>query len=318
MIYQRLPGIQWRHERPNRLLVYLPDSVLKIEGTELSCAVDAVLSRASGGASRQELRDAACCQTGVKAGVYEYAFDLLIESRVLFGSETPNALTALQAYYYLKEGNAYLAERLMNSRIVCYCFVDDRPFLSRAFRIAGLRADIRALQPGGAVSYGDLTAHDAVACVGIPFHHPFARSLNSWAIGAATLVLFSEYGGGTGRVGPTVIGRDLACLDCVSARHAANGGGGPLEATEDGIPQLTEACLTPPVSHPILRELLLQHSVLEMSRILLRNAPASFGGYLELNATGATKRREVLKVPRCISCALHAPERYPFDAVAVS
>jgi len=317
MIYRLLPGIQWRRERPNRLLVFLPDSVLRIEGIELTNAAEAILSCLQAATSRQAIQDAAQISGIVKPAIIEFAFDLLVKSRVLVKSEKNEPLTDLEAYFYLTEGSIEIVGRLKLAKIVCYCFAGDRSALAHAFESAGFAADLRPLERRMVIPEDDLNNCDVVACIGLPFHHPFARALNRCAVEHTTPVLFSEYCGGTARVGPTVLGRNLTCLDCVSARHAANGGGAPLDPVDESQ-QGVEASPARPLSHPILRELLLQHSVLEISRIVPRNAPASFGGYLELNTSGVTLRREVLKVPRCVTCSPNVAERYPFDVTPIS
>ncbi len=317
MIYRLLPGIQWRRERPNRLLVFLPDSVLKIEGVELTNAAEALVSCSPAVTSRQEIQDSAQASGGVKPAICEFAFDLLVKSRVLVKSEKSEPLTDLEAYFYLREGTLEGVDLLKRAKVVCYCFTDDQSALAHAFQSAGLAAELRPLQQRMTIPKDEIDSFDVVACIGLPFHHPFARALNRFAVEQATPVLFSEYCGGTARVGPTVIGRNLTCLDCVSTRHAANGGGAALDPVDD-LTQTVEAWPARPLSHPILRELLLQHSVLEVSRIVPRKAPASFGGYLELNSSGETLRREVLKVPRCVTCSPNVAVRYPFDVTAVS
>lgn len=76
--------------------------------------------------------------------------------------------------------------------------------------------------------------------------------------------------------------------------------------------------LVRPLCHPVLRQLLVQHVVLESVRILQNDAPLSFGGYLEFGYSGLALRREALKVPRCVGCSYNPPEHYPFDVTPLS
>ena len=318
MSYSLLSGIQWQRDRPNRLLIYLPHGVMKIEGIELATAAEAILSQLPTPASTEQLKHRASATAQLKPSICDYALNLLVKSRVLVTLERNEPLSDLEGYFYLVEGSLQSATRLKQKRVIVYCFAEDSLALERTFHASGIgEVILRPLETRMNLPGEELSNCDAVACIGPPFYHPFARALNRSALEHFTPVLFSEYGGGTARIGPTVIGRNLSCLDCVSTRHAANGGGAMLE----NVDQWRDAVDASPVrtlSHPILRELLVQHSVFEISRIVLSETPISFGGYLELNSVGETHRREVLKVPRCVSCASNAPERYPFDVTPLS
>lgn len=289
---------------------------MKIEGVDLASAAEALLAcLPSAGAAKDQLLQAATAAAGVKPAICEFAFDLLVRSRILVESE--QVLSELEAFFYLRDGSLEGLTRLQQARVLTYCFAADRDDLAHAFEIAGMTAELRPLEPGAALPLNEPGDFDLIASIGPPFHHPFSRALNRQAVEGNAPVLFAEYGGWTARVGPTVLGRNLACLDCVSARHAANGGGAKL----DGIDDLQGAIVAAPtrtICNSNLRQLLLHHTVLEIGRVLMRASPVSFGGYLELNTAGETVRRETIRVPRCVGCSPSLPERYPYDVTPLS
>lgn len=313
---QLLIGIDWKRGRADRLVVFLPSGELTIDGVELAAAAEFLLiNLVTGPSSRGALLQRASDTLSEKVAICKYAYDLLLRARVIIEQEGP--LSEIECFYYFKDGDTKKIEDLKKANILLFCLDEDVADWVHAYKTLGMNVNIEISGPNSLPAALNDTKWNLVASVGPTFQHSFSRALNRIAVKGGIPVLFGMCGGLVARVGPTVFGRNLACLDCILARHSANGGGIKIDAIDDLHGDEVKD-LVRPLCHPVLRQLLVQHVVLESVRILQNDAPLSFGGYLEFGYSGLALRREALKVPRCVGCSYNPPEHYPFDVTPLS
>lgn len=311
---QILAGLDWSRMQADRLIVFFPSGALSITGIELASASQAILNESSRGVSSKEnlleRAAAAACARGV---ICRYAYDLLLRARALVEYDFSEALSEVECIHYYIHGNTLRFKKLREFSLLCFCVDEDVGAVKTAFELVGLNVTVRGPTPNSLEEAMKVGKGHLLVSIGFAPHDTFSRRLNQVAVATDSTVLFASCSGLVARIGPTVIGRNLPCLDCVSTRHAANGGGEMILTDFDDCTDSGTESLMRPLSPPALRQLMVMHAALESERILQRDAPVSFGGYLELSYSGHAVRREVLKAPHCVSCSAHSPERYPFD-----
>ncbi|MEZ4450579.1 MAG: TOMM precursor leader peptide-binding protein [Nannocystaceae bacterium] len=149
----------------------------------------------------------------------------------------------------------------------------------------------------------------------VPWRMPFARLLNDLAIERGRPILFGVCEGAIGRIGPYVLPRSTACLECVQSRILANAGDNEVKVAQSYRARLADRIPGPLPSHPAFRRAIADLLAIELSQILLMRPPVTLGGFVEHTYGSAlSRRRAALKVPRCPSCHPARPQRLAWDA----
>lgn len=320
-----LPGLSWIWETPDSLILFLPHGELRIAGGELSRVVEAILERAiDAPTSAGDLVDAATRRCDVREAIARYALRLLEEARCLRECDSDTLPGALDWLFWSRSGTSTISERIPAAMVHCLCYDDGCEALERSLSATGLGYAIEQFTNGStsasvAVRLTELaTDCDVVLVVGPRYSHPFTRALARAAVELDVPVLFVETGGLVARVGPTLLGRDLPCLDCLNARHAANGGV-PLNRAVDDLSTAGPIELPPPpLVPPNLRALAFELAAIELCRIVLSENFQTFGGYIEAEWRGEVRRRAVHRVPLCAGCAEVGIERFPYHVTPIT
>lgn len=313
MILRALPGLSWRRERPDILLVWLPNGNLHLRGVDMASIAEYALETVSVAACT---RDAAAAEIQARAGanhaLVNYVIELLLGARCLRELATADAPSEMDWLFWARSGHAFDAKQ--RPLVTCLAYDRDARALEEGLRNVGCDVSVCVIEPDmPAPEAADVLftqAADVFACFGAPINQPFTRALNRRATHAARPVLFGDVSGFVGRIGPTIFGRNMPCLECVRKRHAANGGE-PLPL--DDLDFETARAPPPPLAHPAVRALGLSVLTLEVSRFAAGETPQTFGSYLEVSWTTEVVPRTIHKIPGCSGCGHVCVERYPFD-----
>jgi bacteriocin biosynthesis cyclodehydratase domain-containing protein len=151
---------------------------------------------------------------------------------------------------------------------------------------------------------------------GLPYRLGLTASLNDLAIEHDKPVLFGACEGLVGRVGPYVIPRNTACLECATSRQLAHAGAPEQRTLPAYRARHRDIVPAPWPTHPVFEQAVLAQFVLELTRIVGRLGAQTIGGMLEYRfGDGCAERHTVLRVPRCPACHPARPARLPWDAI---
>ncbi len=318
-----LQGVTWLRETPESLVLFLPHGELRIAGGDLSRAAIAVLELATEEIySVDTLVNIATTRYGIGETLLRYALVLLEESRCL-GSFNGVAISDQLGWaMWARTGTNTARERLSSFRLTSICHSHNVDSLSASLEVAGFGRCVEALAADSGLAATQMERlageSDGLVVFGPRYAHPYTKALGRVAARLTLPVLFVEASGFLARVGPCLYGRDLPCLECLDARHAANAGA-PLSRPLDTLSTAIASDLPPPmIVHPTLQALAFNLAALELSRIAIGEVPQSFGGYLEVDWSGQVKRRVIHRVPFCPACSSKAIERFPYHVTPIT
>jgi bacteriocin biosynthesis cyclodehydratase domain-containing protein len=224
-------------------------------------------------------------------------------------------------FAYLGDGSEEAMKTLAEAPILALSAARSSAELEAALSSAGLRAQVLPLAPGTSCGAG-LEAADRIlgerrstlVVWGFPYRLPFARLVNDVAIRRRLPVLFGACEGVVGRVGPYVIPKNTACLECLNSRLLAHAGAPELRAFKQYRARFGDRIPDPWPTHPAFERTVASLLAVELSQIVLKRSPSTAGGILELSfADRSLRRHGVHKVPRCPSCQPGRPPRLAWD-----
>jgi bacteriocin biosynthesis cyclodehydratase domain-containing protein len=278
------------------------------------------------GREKAELALAAAQETDLEPKFLEYLLDLLANANCLHTDSGADGLPGTDnplAEFYASVGQdpGHNLSTLAAAKTVIVTPESRREALTGVLRAAGLGVDIRAIAPGHACraaldgikeQIGGETG--SLVAWNFPYRSPFARLLNDLALETSIPILFGTCEGLTGRIGPYVIPRNTACLECFNNRLLANGGAPERTSYEQYRARHTDTVPESWPVHPLFLDAVERLFVLELSQIVMNMPPRTIGAVLEYGfADSSLRTRPVLRVPRCEACHPARPPRIPWE-----
>lgn len=261
---------------------------------------------------------------GDERALVEYVLELMMQTRCLVERGAGAAPLDARGEFYAAVGldPEATAQTLAAARPILVAPATSAPRMQAALTEVGVTAEVVAADEGApcgpaldaaraalAGASGPLVAWD------IPWRMPFARLLNELAIEHDRPILFGVCEGAIGRLGPYVLPRNSACLECLQSRLLANAGENELRVAASYRTRLGDRVPAPLPSHPAFRRAMADLLAIELAQILLLRPPMTLGGYVEYTFAGVGARRHpALKVPRCPACHPGRPQRLAWDA----
>ncbi|MCH9680230.1 MAG: hypothetical protein K0V04_02250 [Deltaproteobacteria bacterium] len=275
--------------------------------------------------TRSEIVELAASKTDSEPALVQYVIELMRKMGCLVtrSAEDDDELDALgQFHASVGIDPDSSAGKLKAARPVVVTPTASATVLEQALVDSGIDAELIAVEAGSPCSAAlDRVRAAFETCPGplavwdIPWRMPFARRLNEVALERPRPVLFGVCEGAVGRLGPYVVSRDTACLECVLTRSLTNAGENELRVIESYRARLGDVVPQPLPGHPAFRRAMAGLFAVELSQILLFRPPTTLGGYVEYVFGGIGARRRVaLRSPRCPACHPEHPPRLAWNA----
>lgn len=277
-----------------------------------------------------DLLAAVAGETGADDTVIRYVFEMLSASHCLYWSDAEtsshNGDDPLWRYYAsIGEDPAAVTKRLTSVRPFVVTSDSGYAPLQDALTSAGINADLLPLPVGAATSEIALakSRHDdgggeVMACWNFAYRSDVARLVNETAMSGQP-VLFGGCEGLLGRIGPYVVSKATACLECLNRRLLANGGAEEMSCFSAYRQSLDGTVVDSVPAHPAFVRAMAALFVLELSQIILNRPPQTLGAVVEYSAAGDSPvRRPLLKAPRCAACSNSRPPRFGWNVAFAS
>lgn len=268
---------------------------------------------------------------GLDLAFVERLADMLENSRCLTVESSPakGRRSALSDFYAaLGVDPAPVLERLAQSPLVVVAPEAAGQRLHEILHAGGIAADVVLLGPEVATfdALRDIehhldeaerrndTANAMLAVWDFAYRLPFARLVNDFAIGRHLPVLFGCTEGAIGRIGPLVLPRSTACLECLNARLLSHAGAPEMEAIRQYRLRRSDRAGAPWPTHPVFQDALLGLFVVELSAVLRGVPSRALGGFIEHGVEGGgPSRHPVYRVPRCPACTPEGAGQLAWD-----
>lgn len=282
------------------------------------------------GGERQDVVCKAMDTTGLEGAFLHYLVELLLQNDCLYpeGVEPPRAAgmveQAMLAEFYASLGNdpsAALAALAAVQPVVITPAAASHD-LAQILHSSGLAAEVVPIAPGlsCAVALAEIKGRmpslpALLVSWNFSYRSPFARLLNDLAIEERCPILFGACEGIIGRIGPYVIPRNTACLECCNSRLLAHAGSPELRALAEYRARYQDLIPAPWPTHPTFHDAMTRLFVLELTHIVMKRPPRTIGGIIEHSFTDSVAQRHpIYKLPRCPACHAARPERIAWDA----
>jgi bacteriocin biosynthesis cyclodehydratase domain-containing protein len=320
------PGASILEQSSDQLHIVFSNYTATFTSPPVTTGVQALISALAHGGQREEIVARAAQITGREHAFLDYLIDLLIATNCLYWSTTPitdrEPAPLAQFYAYLgSDPHTMLASR-SSLRPIIIAPVASHHSLASGLRAADLTDDIIAIEPDTscAAALAEVQVRLAsqptlLVSWNFPYRLPFARLLNDIAIEADIPILFGGCEGVFGRIGPYVIPRNSACLECANRRQLSHSSSAEMQAFMSYRARFEDIIPAPSPVHPVFHDAMVRLFVLELAQVLLKLPPRTLGAMIEHSfQDGMAQRHSIYKVPRCSSCYPALPERIPWDA----
>ncbi len=312
----------------DELQVSFANYTVSFKSSSVTNGIRSILAALDATGERSELVQRASKTADLTTEFIEYLVEMLLETRCLYKEIGP-VLSSRDGSGLLAEFYAYLGEDRTKSlsalaalRPLTVVPREGAADFSDLLRMAGTEAEMALISPGTtcAEALAEVKARmepvpRLIVCWNFPYRLPFARFLNELSIERGVHILFGACEGVVGRIGPYVIPRNTACLECFSKRLLAHAGSQELRAFEEYRIRYSDSIPAPWPTHPVFQAAVARLFALEISRIALNLPPQTLGGVVEYSyADGSARRHPVFKVPRCEACFEPGPKRIPWNA----
>jgi bacteriocin biosynthesis cyclodehydratase domain-containing protein len=311
-----VPGATLLDSGPDETHLLLPNHNVTFLTTEVTRIVHAFADLLSVPTSRSRAIRLAAERTRSSLELCDYVWGLLDKSGCLArGSVEP--VTPLHAFWAsqgLDPGEAQ--QRLAAMPVV---LVTPAPFataVSTALGASGLESvvidtdDQTDQHLEAAISDGA----GLLACFGVAYGSSLARSVNAIGLAHELPMLYGQVSGLVARIGPFVLPRATACLECTVLRMLAHAGAAEARVIDAMRRSSTGAPPAAPV-HPTFLAASASLFVLEVANIGLSLPAQSLGAVIELvHGQAQSRRRPVNRVPTCPACHPGKPRRFGWDA----
>jgi bacteriocin biosynthesis cyclodehydratase domain-containing protein len=327
-VFRLSPGAVPLYQSADELLILLPDQTVTFRVPAAVALVRVILGLVTDGCALETVIAKAASAAGDDVAVVRSVVAQLIRSGCIYsvGAETEmgSALTGFFATTGLAPRDALALLAAFPALVV----VPEAaaPEIGRVCADARLAAVIHPVAPSTSSEAVATAVASAIAqrpaqrpivalcCGGFAYRSAVPRELNKLSIERGKATLYAAAEGTVGRIGPFVIPRSNACLECLHRRWLGNAGASELRAAELRTVVASQLAGAEASSHPTLAGIVARLAALELVRIALGAVPVTSGGVLEVDYfSGVSVRRTVLKLPRCPACRRARPERLPWD-----
>jgi bacteriocin biosynthesis cyclodehydratase domain-containing protein len=314
------PGAAVYEISSDEVQISFPNYTVTFTSPVVTAAVLAILAAVGSGAERSAVVPGAVAESGLDSAVIEYLVESLLSSNCLALGRHEVTGPLQEFHAYLADSADDVAERLAAARCVLLQPAGDPGGLAEALRGLDLPVDIVEAAPGAATApimsalAEALESATVLGCWNVPYRSPFARQLNELTAAGTVPALFGSCEGVVGRVGPFVIPRNTACLECVNLRLLAHAGGPELHAYQQY--RLRNEEVVPPAwpTHPLFVRAVAGLFGVELVEVAMKRPSATTGGFVEYRVGGAAaERHPVVRVPGCNTCRPQSPRRVAWD-----
>lgn len=307
------------------LTYHFPDFTACFNGLAVVRVIKTIYEELQGGAcARVALSERAASKSGVTPEFCGHVIAMLLAQRCLVKSASFCSQAQASELEIFLQGHSTNwesdIEQLSTTTIACITHSSEAARLSSALKLAGLKAASICAIDGDSTPEMIQTAvnsvHGApvVAVWGFPYDLPLLKRINWTAVQAEVTCIYGYCAGGVGRVGPTTMGRNAPCLECVAFRHQSNAGQNAARAANSFVESVGPAVPLRWNSHPLLAQLALSAFAFELTRLVTSANSLTLGAYLEFDWMGQYTRRLLTRYPRCPTCsAKRAPPRFPWS-----
>jgi bacteriocin biosynthesis cyclodehydratase domain-containing protein len=314
------PGAAVYEISSDEIQISFPNYTVTFTSPVVTAGVLAILAAVGSGAERSAVVSGAAEATGTDPAVIEYLVDSLLNASCLALRRHETTGPLHEYHSYVSEAPDDLADRLAVARCVLLQPADDPGALADALQGLDLHVDIIEAAPGGPTApilnaLAEALEHASVlGCWNVPYRSPFARQVNELVTAGAVPALFGSCEGVVGRVGPFVIPRNTACLECVNVRLLSHAGGQELRAYQQY--RLRNEEVVPPVwpTHPSFVRGVAGMFGVELLEVAVGRPSVTTGGFVEYRVGGAAaERHPVVRIPGCSTCRPQSPRRVAWD-----
>jgi bacteriocin biosynthesis cyclodehydratase domain-containing protein len=317
------PGAHIFEVSADELQISFPNYTATFTSSPVVEGLRALLVGLGPGGERGKIVGCAAQAVGQDVAFLDYLVDLLLQTNCLYSAssvQTDNPLAEFLAY--LGSDPCATLDRLAQARPILIVPASMDSDLADVLQDAGLGGQVVPVEPG-------TTCGAALECIraclstrkgplaswGFSYRLPFSRLLNDFAIEERIPILFGSCEGVTGRIGPYVIPRNTACLECTNLRLLSHAGEHEQRVFLRYRARYDDTIVVPDPMHPVFAAALLRMFVLELAEIVQRLPPHTLGALIEYSfRDGLSERHPIHKVPRCPACSAARPERLPWDA----
>jgi bacteriocin biosynthesis cyclodehydratase domain-containing protein len=319
------PGVAILDSAADRIGLMFPNYTVTFTSPELANGLRRIVPLLQRPVRRGDIVQTGAATTGLDTEFVDYLVELLLKNACLCPGPPPTAgVSDDVAEFFACLGENYEARRSDPRCGKPLVVVPSRAEedLRGVLALSGIEAEYLAIEPGTTCAATLSRVEDALGsgvgmmvCWGFPYRLPFCRLLNELAIGRNTPILFGTCESALGRVGPYVIPRVSACLECCVNRLLTHAGREELHAYSQYRAAYEDVIPPPWPTHPAFCGAVARFLAVEASLIALNYPPRTIGGFIEFSFFGTeTERRPVYKVPRCPACHQSRPERFVWDA----
>jgi bacteriocin biosynthesis cyclodehydratase domain-containing protein len=323
---------QWLRLRPgasvldgsaDRFLLMFPNYTVTFTSPEVAKGLRGIVPLLEHAARRGDVVRRAAATTGLDPEFVDYLVELLLKNNCLYtGWPAPPDANEDVAEFFAYVGEDFGARRVdprcQSPLIVVASRAAEE--LRDAIGSSGIEAGYVTVKPDATCAATlsrireALDGHAMMACWGFAYRLPFCRLLNELAISRNTPILFGTCEGALGRVGPYVVPRASACLECCNSRLLAHAGREELHAYAQYRAAYEDVIPAPWPTHPVFSGAVARFMAIETSLIALNYPPRTIGSFIEFSFFASqTERRPIYRVPRCPACHLSRPERFVWD-----
>jgi bacteriocin biosynthesis cyclodehydratase domain-containing protein len=305
----------------DELQIAFPNYTATFTSPMVTRGVSAIVHAVDEGASRDAVVQSAAHATDLEEAFVDYLVDSLISSQCLVAGSADEPAGSLYDFYaYLGADVVRLAESLREAHCGLVRLQGDGGCPEDALAEVGLDVTLVEAQPGkkSTRALSALTeiidSTTLVGCWNVPYRSPFARLVNELAVERDVPVLYGVCEGVVGRIGPLVIPRNTACLECVTTRLLAHAGGPELRAYRAYRLRTAETVPDPFPAHPLFVRGMAGLYGVELLQAALRRPSATSGGFVEYHfGDFGAERHPALRLPGCPACRPQAPRRLAWD-----
>lgn len=324
------PGCRLLDVSEDKLHLAFANHTVTFTTSVVTRIVRAYVTRMDESLATEELIAAVVADTASDEGVARYVLEMLSASHCLFWLDAQpvpdDADNPLWRYYAsIGENPVAMTKRLASARVVVITSESGDLWLRDVLLSAGIDATVMSVPPGAlaseiatAIARHTAGTFEVMACWNFPYRSRVAQFVNDAAISGQP-VLFGGCEGLVGRIGPYVLSKTTACLQCLNSRLIANGGTEELSCFHAYQRSSTDTVSEAPTTHPAFMRAMAGLFAFELSQILLKRPPQTLGVVLEYSASGElAARRQLLRVPRCPACSSGKPPRLAWNTTFVS
>lgn len=321
------PGAQVFKVTADRVQIAFANYTATFHGVEIVQGILSLVVALDGHLDRAEAVGVAATETGLDPGFLGYVLELLSNSWCLYAeTEDTGAKTersSLREFYATQGEDPVRSLAALSSAHPLIVFpASTRGEMAAALGEAGIEAAPVAIPPGSSceealaeVESGLHRSAGPLVSWGFPYRIPFVGLLNGLAIERGIPALFGGCEGVVGRIGPYLIPRNTACLECYNRRILSNSGEFEMVAYDSYRSCFMNVIPAPWPAHPVFHDAILRLFVIELTQICRGLPPQTIGGVIEHTfGGGVSQRLPVYKVPRCPGCGPVRPRRAAWDA----